>query len=205
MIKNVIFDIGHVLIDFSWRDCMIKCGIKEEDMEKIAMATVKSPYWSELDRGVMTDDEILSKFIENAPEFEKEIRVFFKEVTWSMPPFDYSKGWLHSVKERGYNVYILSNFSDYNFNTLKPGYTFLEEADGMVVSYEVKFVKPEREIYEILLDKYSLKADECVFIDDREDNIEAARALGFYGIVFKSFDDANEKLDLLLKKEGAHG
>ena len=205
MIKNVVFDIGNVLIAFSWREVMLSCGIKEEDIETIANATVRSPYWNELDRGVLTDDEILEKFVAGAPGLEDETRRFFAKVTDSMPPFDYSKGWLHSVKERGYNVYILSNFSNYNFNTCRPSYTFLEEADGMIISYQHHVVKPEPRIYEILLETYSLDPRECVFIDDRADNIAAAQAFGMSGIVFKSYDDASEKLDALLKADGAHG
>lgn len=205
MIKNVVFDIGNVLIDFSWRDVMVACGIKDENIETIANATVRSPYWNELDRGILTDEEILEKFVAGTPGLEDETKRFFAKVTDSMPPFDYSKGWLHSVKERGYNVYILSNFSDYNFNTCRPSYTFLEEADGMIISYQHHVVKPEPRIYEILLETYSLTPEECVFIDDREDNIAAAVELGFSGIVFKSYDDASKKLDELLKKEGACG
>lgn len=205
MIKNVVFDIGNVLIAFSWRDVMKDVGIKEEDMDIIADATVRSKYWSELDRGIMTDEQIVDGFISGAPGHADDIKRFFARVTDSMPPFDYSKGWLHSVKERGYNVYILSNFSDHNFNTCRPSYTFLEEADGEIISYRHKVIKPERRIYEILLETYSLDPRECVFIDDREDNIAAAVELGFSGIVFKSFDDASAKLDALLKKEGAHG
>ena len=205
MIKNVVFDIGNVLIAFSWREVMLEVGIKYEDTERIADATVRSKYWSELDRGIMTDEQIVEGFISGAPEFADEIKRFFAHVTESMPPFDYSKEWLHSVKERGYNVYILSNFSNYNFNTCKPTYTFLEEADGMIISYQHKTIKPERRIYEILLETYSLDPRECVFIDDREDNIAAAVELGFNGIVFKSYEDASAKLDALLKKEGAHG
>lgn len=205
MIKNVVFDIGNVLIAFSWREVMLDVGIKPEDTETIADATVRSKYWSELDRGIMTDEQIVDGFISGAPQFEKEIRRFFAHVTESMPPFDYSKGWLHSVKERGYNVYILSNFSNNNFNACKPSYTFLEEADGMIISYQHKTIKPERKIYEILLETYSLDPRECVFIDDRDDNIAAAVELGFSGIVFKSYEDASAKLDTLLKKDGAHG
>lgn len=205
MIKNVVFDIGMVLISFSWRECLRECGVREEDFETIAEATVKSPYWNELDRGVMSDEEILDKFIESAPRFENEIRKFFSIVATSMPPFEYSKPWLHAVKERGYGVYILSNFSKNNFLAAKPDYTFLEEADGQVVSYVYNVIKPEPEIYKILFDKYDLRPEECVFIDDRADNIEMARALGMHGIVFTSYEDANRQLDELLKKEGAHG
>ena len=205
MIKNIVFDLGHVLIQFPWRECMKKAGIKEEDIERVASATVNSPYWGENDRGVIRDDELLEKFISLAPDKAKEITDFVNTITEFMGPFDYSYSWLKSLKDRGYNIYILSNFSDTNFNKLKPSYTFLELADGMVISYLYKCVKPEREIYDLLLNKYSLTAEECVFIDDREDNIEAALSRGMYGIVFKSYDDANGKLQTLLSEKGIFG
>lgn len=205
MIKNVVFDIGNVLVSFSWRDVMNECGVKEEHIERVANATVRSPYWNELDRGLLPENEILEQFVKNDPELEDEIRVFFAHVTDSMPPFDYSEKWLASLRKRGYKVYLLSNFSDYNFNVNVPRYTFLNETDGKVISYIYKTVKPERKIYKTLLDKYSLKAEECVFIDDRDDNIAAAKELGFEGIVFKSYEDANEKLQALLKEKGVFG
>ncbi|MBO4428339.1 MAG: HAD family phosphatase [Clostridia bacterium] len=205
MIKNVVFDIGNVLVSFSWRECMRDCGVKEEHIERVANATVRSPYWNELDRGEKSEDEILEQFVKNDPELEDEIRVFFAHVTDSMPPFDYSKKWLASLRQRGYKVYLLSNFSNYNFNVNVPRYTFLSETDGKIISYIYKTVKPERKIYEILLDKYALNAEECVFIDDRDDNIAAAKALGFNGIVFESYEDANEKLQALLKEKGVFG
>ena len=75
---------------------------------------------------------------------------------------------------------------------------FVKNVDGKVVSAFVKSVKPEPEIYKILLDTYSLTPDECVFIDDREDNVEGAVKAGMHGIVFKNFEDANQKLESLL-------
>jgi len=205
MIKNIVFDIGNVLIAFSWRDCMRECGIKEEYLERIANATVRSQNWNELDRGVLSDDEILEKFVESDPECGDMIRTFFERVTYSMPPYDYSEKWLATLRRRGYKVYLLSNFSDHNFNVNVPQYTFLNETDGKVISYIYKCIKPEREIYDILLNKYSLSAEECVFIDDRADNIEAAISCGMNGIVFTSYDDANEKLNALLKEKGVFG
>lgn len=205
MIKNVVFDIGMVLIGFSWRECMRDCGIDEKYFDRIGRATVLSPNWNELDRGVLDENEILERFVKSDRELEDDIRKFFAHVTDSMPPFDYSEGWLRSVRERGYKVYILSNFSNYNFNVNVPRYTFLKETDGKIISYVYKCIKPEKEIYLHLLNEYGLNAEECVFIDDRDDNIAAAEALGFHGIVFKSYEDANKKLNELLAKEGAFG
>ena len=73
-------------------------------------------------------------------------------------------------------------------------FPFADSVDGRVVSGFVKMVKPNEDIYEYLMDKFSLKADECVFIDDREDNVKAAVRLGMKGIVFQSYEQAREAL-----------
>lgn len=205
MIKNVVFDLGFVLISFDWREIMTRVGITEDEMEEIATATVRSEYWGELDRGILTDEEILNGFISIAPQHKEKITKFFAAVPHNMPPYSYSNEWVASVKERGYNLYVLSNFSENNFKFCEPKYTFLDKFDGKIISYRYKCIKPEKEIYQILFDSFDLNPEECVFIDDREDNIEAAINQGMNGIVFRSYDQASSDLDKLLKEKGIHG
>ena len=85
MIKNVVFDLGFVLISFDWREIMTNVGITEDEMEEIATATVRSEYWGELDRGVLTDEEILNGFISLAPQHKEKITKFFAAVPHNMP------------------------------------------------------------------------------------------------------------------------
>lgn len=205
MIKNVVFDLGFVLISFDWREIMTRAGIPAEEQDEVARATVHSEYWGELDRGVLSDEEILNGFISIAPEHKENITKFFAEVPHSMPPYPYSDNWVKSVKERGYNIYVLSNFSENNFKYCEPKYTFLDKVDGKIISYRYKCIKPEKEIYHILFDSFNLNPEECVFIDDREDNIEGAINEGMNGIVFRSYEQASNDLDKLLKEKGIHG
>lgn len=201
MIKNIIFDIGNVLASFRWKDLFKDLGFIGEAFERIAAATVQHPtMWNEFDRSLMSDEEIITKCIERAPEYEKEIRLLFGKTELLVEEYTYSHEWIKSLKERGYKVYLLSNYGKTSFEAArdKGRLSFLPLVDGGVISYEVQMVKPEQGIYEALLAKYHLKAEECVFLDDRAENVEAAECLGLHGIVFEAYEQAVKELEALL-------
>jgi len=203
MIKNIIFDIGNVLASFRWKDLFKDLGFTGEKFERIAAATVQHPtMWNEFDRSLMSDEEIIAKCIERAPEYEQEIRLLFGKTELLVEEYSYAKEWIKSLKEQGYRVYLLSNYGKTAFEAARDHgrLSFLPLVDGGVISYEVKIVKPEPSIYEALLKKYHLKAEECVFLDDRADNIAAAEQLGFHGIVVESYEQVIKKLDEMLKE-----
>ena len=81
MIKNVVFDIGNVLAGFVWQDFFKSFGFSQEICERIADATVRDPFWSEVDRGVLSDEELLAGFIKRDPEIEGEIRQVFQDIS----------------------------------------------------------------------------------------------------------------------------
>lgn len=198
MIKNIIFDIGNVLASFRWKDLFQELGFTGEAFERIAEATVLHPtMWNEFDRSLMSDEEIIAKCIERAPEYEKEICLLFDTTAGLVEEYPYSYEWIKGLKEQGYKVYLLSNYGKTSFEAArdKRRLSFLPLVDGAVISYEEKMVKPEPGIYEALLRKYDLKAEECVFLDDKPENIEAALALGFHGIVVESYEQAKEVLE----------
>jgi putative hydrolase of the HAD superfamily len=202
MIRNIIFDIGNVLASFRWKDLFKDLGFTGEKFDRIAAATVLHPtMWNEFDRSLMSDEEIITKCIERAPEYEQEIRLIFNKTELLVEEYTYSYGWIKRLKEKGYNVYLLSNYGRTSFEAARDHgrLSFLPMVDGGVISYEVQIVKPEPGIYKALLDKYNLKAEECIFLDDRADNIAAAEALGFHGIVVESYEQATEELEKLLK------
>lgn len=200
MIKNIVFDIGDVLVKFMPEASVRYVGVDETEVNDVLAATVGSRWWAELDRGVMDEEEVIEKMIEESPKYKDSIRKFFddgKELL--VEAFDYSEKWIDDMKSRGYRVYLLSNYPrSYFLLHSETRMKFVKNVDGRVVSAFVKSVKPEPEIYKILLDTYSLNPDECVFIDDREDNVEGAIKAGMHGIVFKNFEDANQKLESLL-------
>lgn len=197
MIKNVVFDIGNVLAGFAWKEFYESFGFTDEVFEKLADATVRSDFWNEMDRGKLSDDQLLEGFIQNDPSIEKEIRQVFEDVTEMISRYDYSIPWLKELKERGYGVYYISNFAHKAHMECKKALDFLSEMNGGILSYQDKLIKPDPEIYRLLCQRYGLKAEECVFIDDTEKNVLAAQKEGMKGIVFHTLGQAKEELDRL--------
>ena len=110
MVKNIIFDIGNVLADFCWRDFFIGFGYEGETLERLAEATVKSPVWDEVDRGVWSDEELVEGFVRNDPSLEAELRRIFANVHGMVVKRDYAIPWIDSMQKAGYRCYYISNF-----------------------------------------------------------------------------------------------
>lgn len=200
MIKNVIFDIGNVLVGFDWKDFYKSFGYTDEIVERIADATVRDPFWNEIDRGVMSEEEILEGFIKKDPEIEAEIRETYADYSELLHQFEYTKGLIKDLQNKGFKVYCLSNMSYKAVRECK-ALDFLPMLDGYVLSCDVKLIKPDNAIYELFLDKYGLNANECVFFDDLQKNIEGAKKAGIHGIVFKDLKSAISDFEALVKKE----
>lgn len=205
MIKNVVFDIGNVLVSFGWVDFIKSFGVTDEEFERIANATVRDPIWNEIDRGVMTEEEILAAFIKNDPEMEEKIREMYADFGGLLTMFEYTKGWILDLQKRGYKVYCLSNMSYKAVRECWDALCFLDMTDGYVLSCDVKLTKPEPEIYQTLFEKYKLVPSECVFFDDLPANIEASKALGMHGVVFKDIKQAENDLEKLSEEFGKPG
>ncbi|MBS7006853.1 HAD family hydrolase [Anaerostipes sp.] len=194
MIKNIIFDIGNVLADFAWERLFHRLGFEDEVFENIADATVRGPYWQEFDRGRMSDREIMEGFYSLAPRYREQLDLFYEHIHEMTDEYPYAAEWVRSLKKAGYSVYILSNYGKTAFEKRKHPFSFLEEADGKVISYEVLSVKPEREIYQALESRYGISPEESVFIDDLEENIEGAERYGYAGILFRSRAQADQEI-----------
>lgn len=194
MIKNVIFDVGKVLVDFCWEKVFRELGLEGEAFEAVADATVHAEVWKEFDRGLMSEEEILTAFIREAPQYEKEIRGCFAQVGRMIEQYAYSTDWIRSLTDKGYHTYILSNFPKKIYEEGQNNLTFVKEVSGAVFSYTVGCVKPEKKIYRILMERYNLNPAECVFIDDREENLIAPHAFGIETIQFESYEQARAKL-----------
>lgn len=198
MIKNVIFDIGNVLADFCWREHIRGMGFQGETAKRLGKAMMQSPVWNELDRGVWTNEELLNGFIANDPELEKEIRIVFSDLRTLVKEKESSLPWLRSLKAEGYQVYYLSNFSERVKREAAAELSFLKEMDGGIMSCAVQEVKPEPKIYQMLLEQYGLLAEESVFLDDTEANVDTARMLDMHGIVVRDVEQAKRELAKLL-------
>lgn len=196
-IRNVIFDVGNVLLEYNWSDYLDSFGFPEEKRERIANATFLSETWNLRDKGGLPDEEYMRQFVANAPEYEEEIREVVAGTRKCLHNVDYAIPWIRFLKSKGYRLFVLSNYSSAVLAETRDMMDFLPYMDGVVFSCEVNQLKPEPEIYRTLMDRYGLAAEECVFLDDREENCEGARKLGIKAICFQNFTQAAKALEEL--------
>lgn len=195
MVKNIIFDIGEVLVDFRWFDLLKEKGFSEETAQRIVKATSDSRTWREFDRGLITYDQVVECFVKNSPELASEIRFAFENLSGIVRLRPFAIPLIKRLKSRGFKVYYLSNWFEKIYQDCPDAVEFLPYTDGGIFSWQEGVVKPDHEIYLRLLDKYGLKSQECFFIDDNLQNVAAAKELGFAGIVFKDFGEVEAALD----------
>ena len=198
MIKNVVFDIGNVLVTFEWERLAREIGFTDKDLQVLAEKVI-GDRWDEFDRGVMSEDEALKYVQEAIPGLEEKFATLWHRIDEAIHVYPYVNEWMRELKSEGYKIYLLSNFPKRLFEKeANQKFDFIRYTDGKVISSFVKLIKPDRAIYEYLLNTYSLKAEECVFVDDRPKNVEAAGALGMKGIIFEGYEKGSESLKKLL-------
>lgn len=201
MIKNIVFDIGNVLVEFGWGPFFSKFQLTREEYDRIAKATVYSPAWNEIDRGVLSEEEVLDLFIANDPEMEERFREIYSDFNGLLRQYDYTKDWIKDLQSRGFKVYCLSNMSFKSVRENADALDFIPMLDGAILSCYYKLIKPQPEIYELLFSKYELNPCECIFFDDLPRNILAAQKMGMQGVVFESKEQAERELASIISQE----
>lgn len=200
-INTVIFDIGGVMVGLGRLHFFEQFGYSPQMCERLLSSTMKSPHWKELDRGVLTDEEVIDRFVKDAPELETEIRRSMENVHGIVYRLETSIPWIEELRESGRRVLYLSNYSMKVANDNEDAMDFLSHMDGGLLSCDYKVIKPDPAFYMILIEKYGLEPSECVFLDDLEDNLAAARSLGIHTILVKDHEQAAADLKALLKME----
>lgn len=197
MIDTFIFDIGNVLLDFDYMR-QFRRLFDEETSQAIADISIRRPeVWAEMDRGVLTYEEVISQIAHSAPHMEPEIRLAIEALYKNVEPFPYAEEWLRSLKEKGYRIFILSNYGEKPFADSKLRMPFLKYADGQLISYEIREIKPTPVIYQTLCDRFSIVPNEAVFIDDSPANIAGAAAYGLNTVLFQGYEDTLARLSML--------
>lgn len=194
LVDNIIFDMGKVLVGYEWEEYLKSFGFSKEKYDKIANATFLNPVWEERDRGLYEEEYYLKKFVEAAPEYEKDIREVMRRSNETLSVLPYADTWVKYLKKQGYKVYLLSNLCQQMVDGYRDQMTFLKYMDGAVFSSEIKELKPEKRIYKKFLDMYGLDPNRCVFLDDREVNCAGARKVGIHVIQFQNLTQASEEL-----------
>lgn len=200
MIKNLIFDFGKVLVDYDFEEYFRKQIPDTERCRAFVPILQNEDVQNMLDREEKPFEEALQELIDRHKDFEHEIRVFKEHypeiVKCEMPGM---RNLLCLLKKEGYRLYGLTNWCSKVHITMAQ-YEIFKLLDGQVISSEEHFIKPEPEIYERLFARFNLKPEECIFTDDRPENIEGGRALGMEGIVFQNAEQYERELREIIAK-----
>ena len=197
MIKNVIFDLGDVLINNNPLRYIKTLGYSDEKTNALYQALSTDSVWHDKDIGIYASYiDCIPIFQKHHPELTKEIADFFQD-SWMekvYTPIEENMVLYNRAKELEYDIYFLTNYSVDGFAYLEENYDFIRNVKGKVVSSHVHCCKPERKIYELLLNKYQLNASECIFFDDNINNILAAKEVGIVAVLFTDVQDALQVL-----------
>ena len=195
MIKNIIFDIGNVLLEFKPLDYLQRT-FNDNNLEKLLYKEIfQGEEWLNLDRGILTQDQAIKVITSRNPNYEVHIKKLLDNWIDILIPIEGTVRILNELKTNGYKLYLLSNFHALAFETVYSQYDFFKNFDGGIISYKENLIKPESEIYTKLLVTYNLNAEECLFIDDTLVNIEAADRLGINTLHFDNFQTLEKNLN----------
>ncbi|GHU95669.1 hydrolase [Bacteroidia bacterium] len=192
-IKNIIFDFGNVFIEWDPRNLYRKL-VPAQELETFMQTVWKDEWNNNLDCGISLADN-MKNMQEKYPQHSVYIVAYHQRFLESLG--EVNKGTLAllaDVQAAGYATYGLTNWSAETFAIVRKEHPFFETFNGIVISGEENVCKPDPRIYKILLQRYGLLPQECVFIDDRQDNVEAAQGLGIATILFKNAEQARTEL-----------
>ena len=184
MIKNILFDMGQVLIRFDQKYFIKRLGIDDADLDLLLREVYRSVEWVQMDRGTLREEDAFRSISKRLPERLHDAA--WKLICmWDRPILEVAGMYelVEELKGLGYGIYLLSNASvrQHDYWPRIPASRFF---DGKLISADVHVIKPQPEIYRLCLEKFGLQAEECFFIDDAPANIEGALCCGIAGAVF---------------------
>ncbi|MGI6020560.1 MAG: HAD family hydrolase [Lachnospiraceae bacterium] len=196
VVDNIVFDVGSVLMDIDRKTHLKNMECSPEALEAINYALENTELWSELDKGLGSYEEIVSRNLTRFPQYEKEMLTFINTLADYIKPYPYTERWLRGLKNAGYNIYILSNWPKENYEEMlkRNLFGFMKYTDGAVWSFNVHMKKPDAEIFNSLISEYGLIPSRTVYIDDMEENVIAGKKAGLLGIQFKDFGSTVARL-----------
>ncbi len=196
--KNLIFDFGGVLVDWNPRYLYDRYFGNPEKASWF-IANICTPSWNEQTDVGMPFSVALAQVKGLHPEWSEAIDVYISRwpemLGGTLPGMEET---LKKLKDKGFGLYGLSNWSGETFRRIEPDYPIFALLDGFVISGEEKLIKPDPRIYRLLLDRYHLNASDCLYIDDRQANVDAAKELGMGGLLFVTPRLLNLDLEILL-------
>ena len=189
-IRNVVFDMGNVLLDFSPDKVLAEQFPDESDRAMMRRIVFESGEWERLDAGEFEEAEALDRWLSLTPEHLRDaLCTCFATWHTTLTPIEGMAELIAELKQKGYGCYLLSNTS-VRFDTYWQEFEALRLLDGRFASAHYKLMKPDVEIYRKMCEVFSLRPEECLFVDDRQENLQGAIRAGMRGVWFDTYDAA---------------
>ena len=174
-----LFDLGGVFFDWDPKN-FFKDKFDNQSEMNFFLDNICNNDWNlQQDNGrliIDAENDLISKF----PNYEEKIKMYYPNHRKMIKGiFHESIELLYELKKKNYSCYILSNWSSETFEGMTDEYNFLKDFDGMIISGDIKLVKPDKKIFELAIEKFNLTPNETIFIDDRIENINSAQNLNF--------------------------
>lgn len=198
--RTLVFDVGEVLLGYRWKDMLMDYGLSELDAVRVGTEVFNDPdrLWNKFDLGIISDEELIAEYCKKYPEDSESIDWFISHAEYMHVARPDVWKLLHECKVAGYPIYLLSNYPESFFHKHIENAGFMRDIDGLVVSFMIHKAKPDPAIYEALCRKYNLDKAQCLFFDDRIENVAGARKFGMSAIQVTSKEGLVEELKKLL-------
>lgn len=197
--KNVVFDMGNVLTIYNQADYIRSYVNTEEDLNIIKNQVCSSVEWISMDRGTMTDEEAVNSICKRVPsKLHGTVQRFIREFRMKQEPNPPMENLVRRLKEAGYGLYLMSNTS-HRFRSFSKNIASVAYMDGIWISCERGYLKPEKDAYIDFFESVNLNPRECFFVDDSPANVEAGMSFGMKGCVYHQ---DMEELERNLKAAG---
>lgn len=183
--RNVVFDVGNVLLSWDTRALLREHLPPGHDPERFRREIFEHRDWIDLDRGTLDEEEALLNFRARTGAPPDLVARLVHASKAQLTPMPESLAFLEELHRAGVALYVLSNMSHGTWEYLEPRHDWWRRFHGIVISAQIQLVKPDLAIYRHLIDKWSLDARETVFFDDRPENVAGARAAGLQAHLFE--------------------
>lgn len=189
--KNIVFDMGKVLVDYDSSKVCRHFIEDEEEQKKVETAVFVSPEWILMDMGVLSEEDALEKICRRLDTGHEKEMAKICLAHWHEYCMWEKEGMaelVRELKEAGFGIYLCSNASLRLLGCYRDVIPGIEYFDGVLFSAEVKCMKPQKEMYDHLFERFGLKPEECFFVDDLQLNIDGAKECGMDGYCFADGD-----------------
>ena len=203
MIKNIIFDLGDVIVDYNPENYLKQFNLQNEEIKFLKKEIFGGIEWNKADRGEFNNiKDLVPSLCIRIPKYKDIIpKILTDNYADAQTIRKSEENWFFELYSSGFKMFIFSNTPKYAIEYLKKKTEIFNLIEGDMYSFEEGILKPDKQIYIKLLKKYNLIPIETVFIDDNPNNIKTANELGIHGIVFKNLEQSKKELEEIIKKK----